>query len=269
MNASHIDLVRQNFIAKVSYYAQLGLPDTAFVETEALAVVDSGLPTDTFNVIVPKPMPTEALASPLCHQLQHFTGKHFPVALWCWNDILSPELAHLLTQYGLYSEESDVAMWLNLQNAAIAKPTLQGLQIHPVQTSGEYEQFADVIAELFGDSSEADQIRLYHQKISRVHSATQPMKLHIGIADGNVVATGTLFLSDTSAGIYDLATRPAWRGRGFGSQLFQHLIWLATQHSATQVVLQASADGLGIYKRAGFLEVGLVRVFGNRHVSAV
>lgn len=263
MNTSRISLVRRNFMAKTSYYARLGLPATIFTETDALTAVDCGLPSDTFNVIIPTTTNIDELANQLSSHLQHFTDKQFPVAVWCWNDILTVELSQLLARHGLTNDESDVAMWLNLQTTPIVKPVPQSLLIRSVQTPDDYEQFADVITELFGDSAEADQIRLYHQNSSKVHTANQPMKLYIGIAEDKVVATGTLFLDGCLAGIYDIATRPDWRGWGFGSQMFHYLLWLAQQHSATQAVLQASTDGLGIYKRAGFTEVGLVQVFGN------
>ncbi|GAB3965186.1 GNAT family N-acetyltransferase [Spirosoma terrae] len=270
MDSSLINLVRQNFIAKSSYFARFPftyfLPGAAFEETATYAAVNSGLPSDTFNVIIPKSSDSTALTALFDHTIQPWNQQQRPFAFWCWEDTYSSALSTLLDQYGLVSDEQNVAMWLNLQMASLKPLSVSALTIRAVQTPAEYEQFADVIAELFGTSPEAEQIRIYYQRVGAIRQSDQPMKLYVGEYDGHIVATGTLFLYGSSAGIYDIATRPAWRGRGFGSQLFHHLLLEAKDHSIQEVVLQASAEGLGIYKRAGFVEVGHVQVFGNRHL---
>ena len=67
----------------------------------------------------------------------------------------------------------------------------------------------------------------------------------------DVLKKGALFLTDV-AGIYDVATRPEYRRRGFGSALFKHLVNEAKQAKYESAVLVASAEGAGIYERAGF-----------------
>jgi ribosomal protein S18 acetylase RimI-like enzyme len=270
MDSSLINLVRQNFIAKSAYFARFPftffLPGASFEETADYAIVNCGLPSDTFNVIIPKSNEPTALAALFDHTIQPWNQQQLPFAFWCWEDTFSAALSTSLDEYGLVSDEQAVAMWLNLQMASLKTLSPSALTIRSVQTPADYEQFADVIAELFGTSSEAEQIRTYYQRVGAIRQPDQPIKLYVGECDGYVVATGTLFLYGSSAGIYDIATRPAWRGRGFGSQLFYHLLLEAKENLIQEVVLQASADGLGIYKRAGFIEVGNVQVFGNRHL---
>ncbi|MCK8490268.1 GNAT family N-acetyltransferase [Spirosoma sp. RP8] len=257
-------LVRRNFIAKAAYFAQ-HLPGTNVVDTNAYTIVDCGLPSDTFNVIVPKTTDLIALTDLFENGVSEFTRKRFPMSLWCWEELYTAELAILIHHYELTGDETNVAMWLNLRTRSIKQPCPSDLLIRPVQAPADYDQFAYVLADLFGDSPEADQIRLHYQQVSQLHLPDQPIQLYIGEYNGQVVATGTLFVTDESAGIYDIATRPAWRKRGFGSRMFERLLWEANQQSASQVVLQASADGLTIYKHAGFSEVGTVQVWGNQH----
>ncbi|QHV96910.1 GNAT family N-acetyltransferase [Spirosoma endbachense] len=253
-------IVRRNFIAKATYFARL-LPGMHVADTETFTVVDCGLPSDTFNVVIPKTTKFASLADLFENRVSEFSRKRFPLAFWCWDDLVNPELATLLHYYDLVRDETNVAMWLNLRTRPINPASNNPLLIRGIQSPDEYDQFADVIAELFGDSPEADQIRQYYQLISRVHVPTQPMRFYLGEYEGKIVTTGTLFLDDESAGIYDIATRPDWRGHGFGSHMFDYLLGEAHRQSARQVVLQASADGLGIYKRAGFVEVGTVQVY--------
>ncbi|QIP14969.1 GNAT family N-acetyltransferase [Spirosoma aureum] len=262
MDQSINAIVRRNFIAKATYFARL-LPGMHVDDIEAYTVVDCGLPSDTFNVIIPKTTKLTSLADLFENRVSEFSRKRFPLALWCWDELFNPELATLLHHYDLVRDETNVAMWLNLDARPIKPLKNSQLLIRSLQSPEEYDQFADVIAELFGDSPEADQIRQYYQLISRVHVPTQPMHFYLGVYEGKIVTTGTLFLDDESAGIYDIATRPDWRGHGFGSHMFDYLLGEAHRQSARQVVLQASTDGLGIYKRAGFVEVGTVQVFGT------
>lgn len=270
MHSSLINLVRQNFIAKSAYFARFPftylLPGAYVEETASYAIVNCGLASDTFNVVIPKSNDPSALTALFDHTIQLWNQQQLPFAFWCWEDTFSSALSTLLDEYGLASDEQAVAMWLNLQLTPLKPLSPSALTIRAVQTPADYEQFADVIAELFGTSSEAKQIRTYYQRVGTIRQSDHPMKLYVGECDGYVVATGTLFLYGPSAGIYDIATRPAWRGKGFGSQLFHHLLLEAKKHSVQEVVLQASAEGLGIYKRAGFIEIGNVEVFGNRHL---
>jgi ribosomal protein S18 acetylase RimI-like enzyme len=90
------------------------------------------------------------------------------------------------------------------------------------------------------------------------------MHHYLGTLHGTVVAIGTLFVGSQMTGIYDLVTRDDYRRRGIGSAMFQHLLHHASTCNRRFCVLQASPDGLGIYKRAGFRTGGEVQTFESR-----
>ena len=92
------------------------------------------------------------------------------------------------------------------------------------------------------------------------------MHYYLGTLHDAVVATGTLFVGSETVGIYDVATCNAYRRRGIGSAMFQHLLEDARTCNRRFCVLQASQDGLGIYVKSGFRPVGVVYVFENRVV---
>jgi ribosomal protein S18 acetylase RimI-like enzyme len=78
------------------------------------------------------------------------------------------------------------------------------------------------------------------------------------------VASGTLFIERESVGIYDIVTHRDYRHRGIGSAMFAHLLNEAKLYQRRYAVLQASAEGMGIYLKADFAPVGNVQVFENR-----
>jgi len=61
--------------------------------------------------------------------------------------------------------------------------------------------------------------------------------------------------------ITGLAVRPAYRGRGFGLALLDHLIALARRHDCTQIILQTT-HAQGLYLKRGFKIVGNRLQFG-------
>ena len=94
-------------------------------------------------------------------------------------------------------------------------------------------------------------------------NSIKDMVLFVGYENGYPVASSCLFLTEV-AGIYDVATRPNKRKLGFGSALFYQALQEAKQRKYETAVLQASPDGLGIYKRFGFKEVCQFNVWCNK-----
>ncbi|MCG7409628.1 GNAT family N-acetyltransferase [Paenibacillus sp. ACRRX] len=90
--------------------------------------------------------------------------------------------------------------------------------------------------------------------------------MYVGEYNGEAVSIGSLLSTENSVGIYDIATRQEYRGKGLGSAMFHYLLEEAKRMSDGICVLQASPEGLGIYKRAGCKEVSEVIVYGNRHL---
>jgi ribosomal protein S18 acetylase RimI-like enzyme len=72
------------------------------------------------------------------------------------------------------------------------------------------------------------------------------------------VATSMLATSPSVqlAGIYSVATRPAHRGRGFGTALTRAALLSARAAGYDSAVLEPSPEGAGMYRRMGFEPLG-------------
>ncbi|HEX5167862.1 MAG TPA: GNAT family N-acetyltransferase [Cyclobacteriaceae bacterium] len=67
------------------------------------------------------------------------------------------------------------------------------------------------------------------------------------------VAVIEMFPSDeATVGLYGLATRREFRGKGIGSAMMTYALNKAMTLGYENVILQASPDAIGIYKRYGF-----------------
>ena len=90
-----------------------------------------------------------------------------------------------------------------------------------------------------------------------VRAASHPLP-HAGAIirrDGEVVACGLLKLEGDHAGLFAVATAPAWRGRGLGCSVVAALLAEARRRGAATAYLQVTADNtaaLGLYGRFGF-----------------
>jgi ribosomal protein S18 acetylase RimI-like enzyme len=255
--------VRKNFEEKVSYIARM-VTGMAVTDQSSYLSVDCGLPSDTFNVLVVRDgsASTQMLAS-----VDHFTSKGFPLAVWFWESDVDQACLSAFIQHGLKSTEINTAMYTDLSELQIAPLHIEGLEIKRAVIASDLLHIGNVLAALFGDSKEAGQVLAYFQRLCELPLSMFPaMHYYLGTLHDAVVATGTLFVGSETVGIYDVATCNAYRRRGIGSAMFQHLLEDARTCNRRFCVLQASEDGLGIYVKAGFRPVGAVHVFENRVV---
>lgn len=259
---SHLDLIRDNFIAKATHFARL-VPGMSVEENPALVRVDSNLPSDTYNTVVIKMADFNAAKA----VVEFYQNKNFPAAFWVFESPILLEIAQQLLDLQLITNEVNIAMSVDLKGIPTNYKAIPGFNIQLAATPMEMLAHANVLSSLFEPSAEAIQIRKYYQSIIPYYEPnTSPIQFFIGMHQEEVVSTGTLFFDQNSAGIYDIATKMNVRGKGFGSQMFQYLLQVAKNQGATTAVLQASPDGLGIYKKVGFQEVGSVKIFENLHL---
>lgn len=133
------------------------------------------------------------------------------------------------------------------------------LLINQVRNKEELMGYKEVFMSLFEGAPEKDALERYFNKFSQVKLGSE-VQMFIGCIGKMTVTTGLLIESKDSYGIYDVMTKETFRGKGYGSEMFQFLL-NQTKNKQKPVVLQASEDGENIYKRFGFIDVGELIVF--------
>jgi N-acetylglutamate synthase len=74
----------------------------------------------------------------------------------------------------------------------------------------------------------------------------------VGEVDGTPVTTGVHLVQGDSVGVFNVATPPEHRRRGYGAALTAGLVRAGHRDGATWAWLQSSDDGFGVYERLGF-----------------
>ncbi|MGH1158794.1 GNAT family N-acetyltransferase [Bacillus mycoides] len=259
-------LLIDNFTYKTSYIArQVNGMDVK--ETKDYITVDCGLPADTFNIITLLNSNVTEGIEKLYKEVECYNQKKFPMSVWFWDDKQEQTIKSELIKLGLKEAEKNIAMVAELKTIHPRINMPVGFTIQKASSSGQIKKFGETLANLFGTSEEDENVQAYYNQISSLDLwNSDDMKLYLGLYKGDVVTVGSLVCTKYSVGIYDIATKEEMRGKGFGSTMFNYLLQEAKQLKNTYCVLQASPDGINIYKKSGFQALGQMTVFENRHL---
>ncbi|RKF52402.1 acetyltransferase [Bacillus wiedmannii] len=259
-------LLIDNFTYKTSYIARQ-VHGMDVKETKDYIAVDCGLPADTFNIITLLNNNLAEGSEQLYKEVAYFNQKKFPMSVWFWDDKQERDIKRELIKIGLKEAEQNIAMVADLKTIHPIINMPVGFTIQKVSSSGQIKKFGETLAHLFGTSEEGIHVQaFYNETVSFDLWNSENMKLYLGYYKGEAVSVGSLVITKDSIGIYDIATKEEMRGKGFGSTMFHYLLQEAKELKGAQCVLQASPDGINIYKKAGFQAVGKMIVFENRHL---
>ncbi|PGE65259.1 GNAT family N-acetyltransferase [Bacillus wiedmannii] len=259
-------LLIDNFTYKTSYIARQ-IHGMNVKETNDYIAVDCGLPADTFNIItILNNNLTEGIEK-LYKVVNNYNQKKFPMSVWFWDDRHEQTIKSELIKLGLKKAEQNIAMIADLKTIHPLINMTKGFTIQKASSSGHIKKFGETLANLFGTSEEGTHVQAFYNETASFDLwNSENMKLYLGIFKNEVVSVGSLVCTKDSIGIYDIATKEEMRGQGFGSTMFNYLLQEAKELNVSQCVLQASPDGINIYKKAGFQSVGQMTVFENRRL---
>ncbi|PEC56871.1 GNAT family N-acetyltransferase [Bacillus cereus] len=196
-----------------------------------------------------------------------YNQKKFPMSIWFWDDRHEQTIKNELIKLGLKEAEQNIAMVADLKTIQPTIKMPEGFTIQRASSLGQIKKFGETLANLFGTSEEGIHVQTFYNETASFDLwNSENMKLYLGVFKDEVVSVGSLVCTKDSIGIYDIATKQEMRGQGFGSTMFNYLLQEAKELKVAQCVLQASPDGINIYKKSGFQSVGQMTVFENRHL---
>jgi ribosomal protein S18 acetylase RimI-like enzyme len=212
----------------------------------------SGLPVAFANGVLAARLAPEDADRRIEEALEVF-GSHGVPATW-WVGPLSrpPDLGGRLQAHGFRRRE-DVP-WLALDLRALRKPgpAPQGLRILRVRDERTQAHWRDAMSAGFGlERPVADAL----DELSTKAGFDGPWRRFTGLLGDRPVASAGLMLFGGLAGVYNVATRPEMRRRGFGTAMTMAAVREALAIGYRVAVLGTSEMGRGIYERMGFREV--------------
>jgi GNAT superfamily N-acetyltransferase len=217
-----------------------------------LLLVDSALPTDTFNKIARARL-TEATADRrIAEAVGYFRSRRRPFA-WLVGPGSRPlDLDRRLPEHGLHPAEHDLGMALDLADLTSPPDPPPGLDLRRVRTTAELADFAAIGAANW-EPPDPSVVSFYQDAAPLLLQPDCPMQLFVGYLDGHPAAASELFVGGGIAGLHGVSTLAAFRGRGLGSALTWAAADQARRLGLPTIILQASSEeGQRVYARLGF-----------------
>jgi GNAT superfamily N-acetyltransferase len=216
-------------------------------QTDSMTLTASGLPVAFFN----GGFAHAESSDPACcigNAIAFFARADVPFLLWlrdgAYDDLIAAGLAA-----GLHHVGGPPSM--ALANIGEIGPPPDELELRFAGAPAELRDHLAVLAAGFGMPADVLQRVMVDSLLEDAD-----MAIVVGRADGVPVTTAMLALSGETAGIYNVATLPEQRGKGYGEAATWAAIGEGARRGCTHSILQSSDSGHPIYERMGFVDVG-------------
>jgi ribosomal protein S18 acetylase RimI-like enzyme len=231
------------------------LPGAQFYASNELSWTLTKVPFAVFNSIVAARL--EAAAGDQIEAAKVRAERNgVPVLWWIASGDTPADLAERLTQAGFAYTATLPGMSLDLADLPAAAPAagaLDDVTIAAVSDDRTARIWCDVFARGFGFPKTIGD-EFLPLAIESAGERDAAFRNYVLSWRGEAVAAASSMLTGDVAGIYNVATLPHARRRGFGGALTAHAVRDARNRGASVAVLQSSEAGLHVYQALGFRE---------------
>ncbi len=252
----------RNFVVHVTW-APERTSGMSTVVGDDLVIADSGLPCDTFNFVCRARLERGVARKRVDSARDYYESRRRPFSWWVGPADRPRDLGQVLADAGLEAAEGELAMAMRLADLPDAVPPVQGFEVRRVEGAAELEVFARLSAANWTPPDD-DVVTFYDSAAAALLAGDSPQLLYVGYLQGEPVATAEATVADGTAGLYNISTLPAYRGRGIGSLMTWTPLHLARAGGCDLGVLQAAPDGVKLYRRLGFAPFGQITEYKPR-----
>lgn len=174
-----------------------------------------------------------------------------------------PDLEERLERAGFERDFDLRMMAASIASIDLREEDPSGLQIRRVDSEAAHAAWLGVMTEGFAMPPEHTMtIDATARAVGFGEDA--PWLQFVGTVDGEAVASSGLMLFGGLAGVYNVATVPTVRRRGYGAAMTRAALRLGRDRGYHVSVLGASDLGRGVYERMGYRDVGELRQYVYR-----
>ncbi|HEU4828949.1 MAG TPA: GNAT family N-acetyltransferase [Gemmatimonadales bacterium] len=243
-------------------WIQQRLPGMVVRQDLGFVLVDSGLATDTFNLVCRTRLTEENALARATEGIEWFRMRGRPFSWWVSPADAPSTLGTTLTSLGLEAAEGEVAMTANIQSL-VPEPLPDGLAVRRAETPAQLREFAAINAANWSPPDE-HVTHFYEAAAPVLIGGDAPLAYHVAYLRGVAVATVEVTTAAGIAGIYNVSTLQHWRNRGFASALLRQVLASARDEGILGAALQAAPAAAGVYRRLGFQPIGSVTEYKPR-----
>ena len=260
-----IEAIEKNFLEKFIYFISR-IQGMEVVKINNIFLSNSNLRSDTFNTAIGGNVKEDNFNKYAKEVRDYFTDKNLPMAWWCGPSSLIGKDNQILLELGFVNEEMDVCMAADLENISTGFLSENSdLDIREAVSKAQIRDFSYALASVF-EPFDDNIMKFYETIASKTLKTSERMKLYVGYYKDKPVTSACCCFDGSTAGVYDIATVPSFRGRGFGSYMTYHTLLESKKNGYKIAVLGASEDGLNIYNRLGFKNLGNFYVYSNKNL---
>ena len=161
----------------------------------------------------------------------------------------STEIRRVAESHGLVHESTYALMVLNLGEETAATPLPRGVRIRAVD-GADHKVYADTLAEGFETSPE-----VFGNLLSPQVLDATGLTAYLAEYEGAPVATGLASTVEDCVGLFNIATPPRHRRRGYARAITQSMLIDARTSGKRIAFLSPSDEGLPLYESMGFQTV--------------
>jgi GNAT superfamily N-acetyltransferase len=159
---------------------------------------------------------------------------------------VAPQLAEVAAARGMSAQPAVPLMVLSDASSLAGARTSDGLAIRELEPS-EAAAHASVAAAGFEIPDD-----LLRQLVTPALLSLASCRAYVGEIDGTPVSTGMSITLEGATGVFNIATPPARRRRGYGAAVTARVVDDGLAAGASWAWLQASTAGYTVYERLGF-----------------
>jgi GNAT superfamily N-acetyltransferase len=191
----------------------------------------------------------------------HFRSRNLPWAFWICEDWLRPALRGKLSRtcesFGLRLSSDLPGLAVDpLRKAGRRLPAIEVVRLEREETLNDFRALGSV-------SFHVPPV-WFAEVFDRSVAPSDSFICWVAYSNGVPVATAATVTARGAIGLYNIATAPEHRQRGYGEAVTRFVIDAAIrEHGNLPIVLQSTSQGLRLYGPMGFLPVTRVLVYNS------